>query len=96
MIGMYASQLSSVLYPADSAAAVDEANEWTYHTINIGAYKAGFTGSKEYYEVPQLLDWTIYCLDNVFVAGNAETESEIRLLPTLYLFVIDVSLLITK
>jgi putative glutathione S-transferase len=96
MLGMYAVELGSsmspppALYPAADAAAVDSANEWIYHTINNGAYKAGFTGSQDSYEenYAKYFD-SVARLNEIFsrqefVAGNQVTEADIRLFPTVF------------
>lgn len=72
--------------------AIDAINVWTYHTINNGAYKAGFTASQPahvaaadalfeaFFEIDRLL------ADQPFLCGEAVTEADVRLFPTIFRF----------
>lgn len=86
------SSLSTVpdLYPTALQKTIDESNEWIYHTINNGAYKAGFTGSQDAYEdayekyFSSLDRLNVLFATQQFVAGDVVTEADIRLFPTLF------------
>ena len=85
------------LYPGGDRNAllrdeIDKLNDQIYVNINNGAYKAGFSSSQEVYaaaytnyfneldELEKLL-----AIDNrPFLTGNAFTEADLRLFPTLY------------
>lgn len=97
MLGTHAIALGStmspppVLYPTEHASregGIDEVNEWVYHTINNGAYKAGFSGSQESYEEAYGKYFTsLERLDEVlgrqrFIAADVVTEADVRLFPT--------------
>jgi putative glutathione S-transferase len=94
MLGMFAVELGSsmspppALYPVALVGAVDEANDWIYHSINNGAYKAGFTGSQDSYEENYAKYFnSVARLNEIlsrqqFVAGNQVTEADLRLFPT--------------
>ena len=57
MLGLHATTLGScwssvpILYPEEKRPNIDEVNDWVYHTINNGAYKAGFSSSQDAYEM---------------------------------------------
>lgn len=81
------------LYPADLASQIDALNEYIYHTLNNGVYKAGFASSQQAYEeaciaVFKTLDELQDRLgsDGPFLFGERLTESDIRLFVTLVRF----------
>ena len=97
MLGTFAKELGSnmspppVLYPAEHTTregGIDEVNEWIYHTINNGAYKAGFTGSQDSYEEAyEKYFASLARLNEIFsrqkfVAADVVTEADVRLFPT--------------
>lgn len=79
-------------YPEDKRAAIDEINDFVYHNINNGVYKAGFATTQEAYEeaVYALFD----ALDKVdeilsinrYLTGDSITEADWRLFTTLVRF----------
>jgi glutathionyl-hydroquinone reductase len=79
-------------YPHERAAEIDAVNARVYDTVNNGVYKAGFATKEEPYEQAfrelfDSLDW----LDGVlskerFLLGDAMTEADVRLFPTLVRF----------
>lgn len=79
-------------YPEDLRAEIDEINEFVYHGVNNGVYKAGFATSQEAYEeaVTRLFD----CLDDLetrlsgrkYLLGDRLTEADWRLFTTLVRF----------
>ena len=78
------------LYPEQHRAAVDAANEWVYHDINNGAYKAGFSSSQDAYEAAFVKYFAalerlngLFAV-NKFITGDSVTEADIRLYPTLF------------
>lgn len=94
MLGNFAVELGSTLssppdlYPIEHATSVDEVNEWVYHTINNGAYKAGFSGSQDAYEeayekyFASLARLEAILSSQRFVAADKVTEADVRLFPT--------------
>ena len=78
------------LLPAELRDTIQERNEWIYHQINNGAYKAGFSSSQKVYEAA--FDAYFEGLDklesilatNRFVCGDQLTTSDIRLFPTIF------------
>ncbi|EFN57383.1 hypothetical protein CHLNCDRAFT_142785 [Chlorella variabilis] len=80
------------LYPADLAAAIDEANSWIYPAINNGVYRCGFATSQEAYETAfgELFAALDRCEDILsrqrYIAGDRITEADIRLFHTLIRF----------
>ncbi|MGI9372603.1 MAG: glutathione S-transferase family protein [Hyphomicrobiales bacterium] len=79
-------------YPEALHAQIKEINERVYNTLNNGVYKSGFARTQEAYEaavVPlfETLDWLESILAHSrYVAGNAVTEADWRLFPTLLRF----------
>lgn len=79
-------------YPAALRSEIDAVNEWVYHDINNGVYKAGFATEQNAYEeaVTQLfaaLDSVESRLSNhAFLVGDTFTEADIRLFTTLIRF----------
>jgi putative glutathione S-transferase len=81
------------LVPKDQAtlAQISDLNERIYVTINNGAYKAGFSSDQAiyaaafqaYFETLQDLD-TLLSDGRAFLTGDAFTEADLRLFPTLY------------
>ena len=79
-------------YPAARRQDIDAINAFVYERINNGVYQAGFAGSQRVYEraVKRLFD----ALDEVearlertrYLLGDAVTEADWRLLPTLLRF----------
>ena len=81
------------LVPSDPALGrdVDALNERIYVTINNGAYKAGFSSDQSVYATAfaayfETLDFLENQLSDgrVFLTGDAFTEADLRLFPTLY------------
>ena len=80
------------LYPEDLRGEIDRLNDYVYHHINNGVYKAGFATSQEAYEeaVHQLFN----ALDRIegilsdqrYLVGDRITEADWRLFPTLLRF----------
>lgn len=81
------------LVPEDQATLtqISDLNERIYVTINNGAYKAGFSSDQSiyaaafqaYFETLQDLD-TLLSDGRAFLTGDAFTEADLRLFPTLY------------
>ena len=80
------------LYPPVLQDQIDRINTFAYHAINNGAYKAGFANSQEAYEDAyrrlfdafELLDYMLR--GRRYLLGDALTEADIRLFPTIYRF----------
>ncbi|MBE1282630.1 MAG: glutathione S-transferase [Rhodobacteraceae bacterium] len=87
-------EMRSRLYPDEPAlqASINELNQRIYIDINNGAYKAGFSSDQTVYEVAfaayfDSLSWLETLLasdDRPFLTGEAFTEADLRLFPTLY------------
>ncbi|GAB2448964.1 glutathione S-transferase C-terminal domain-containing protein [Streptosporangium sandarakinum] len=80
------------LYPVALRAEIDELNDRIFHGLNNGVYRAGFATSQEAYEeaVTDVFD-TLGALerrlaDRPYLHGDALTESDVRLYPTLARF----------
>jgi len=83
----------SVLYPqdAETRAEIDRLNDLIYVGINNGAYKAGFSSDQDvysqafqrYFEALATLE-TLLSDGRPFLTGDAFTEADLRLFPTLY------------
>ncbi|NVK29924.1 MAG: glutathione S-transferase family protein [Gammaproteobacteria bacterium] len=79
-------------YPAKHRAEIDELNEWIYHSVNNGVYKAGFATSQTAYEnAVQTLFNTLEELESVlskrrYLVGSDVTEADWRLFTTLVRF----------
>ena len=79
------------LYPDALASQIDRLNERIYVAINNGAYKAGFSSDQAtyaaafdtYFEALSELE-TLLSDDRPFLVGEAFTEADLRLFPTLY------------
>jgi putative glutathione S-transferase len=82
----------SRLYPAALAGSIDDINARVYSTVNNGVYRAGFAASQSAYEsaVKELfasLDWLEERLTHRrYLLGDAPTEADWRLFPTLVRF----------
>jgi putative glutathione S-transferase len=80
------------LYPSALRAAIDETNAWVYPSINNGVYRCGFARSQSAYDaaVQQLfaaLDRAEGLLSKqAYLCGDALTEADVRLFPTLIRF----------
>jgi putative glutathione S-transferase len=80
------------LYPLDRRAEIDALNEWIYSEFQNGVYRAGFARSQEAYDeayrgVFAALDRLETLLaERPYLAGDAITEADWRLLPTLLRF----------
>jgi putative glutathione S-transferase len=80
------------LYPAALRAEIDAINDMVYDTVNNGVYKAGFARSQEAYEEAcERLFATLDELDRRlasrrYLVGDAPTEADWRLFPTLVRF----------
>lgn len=85
------------LYPgrddqAQLRAEIDELNDQIYVNINNGAYKAGFSSNQEvyaaafsnYFNTLDDLEKRMTADDRPFLTGNAFTEADLRLFPTLF------------
>ena len=95
MLAQHAAELGGTnaldLYHEDDRQQIDDLNELVYHSINNGAYKAGFSSSQEVYETAY--DQYFQTLDELekqlsesgpWLCGNRISEADIRLFPTLY------------
>ncbi len=79
-------------YPAALAAEIDAINERIYDTVNNGVYKAGFATRQEPYEAA--VRALFASLDGIeallserrWLVGDAITEADLRLFPTLARF----------
>ena len=82
------------LLPADLEQQIDETNEWTYHDINNGVYKAGFSTKAEAYEaaVTQLFasldraEAHLAATAAPYYFGTRLTEADVRLYTTIVRF----------
>jgi putative glutathione S-transferase len=80
------------LYPPEKRAEIDELNAWVYSEFQNGVYRAGFAGSQEAYDEAfrgvftslERLEALLH--DRVYLTGDAITEADWRLLPTLLRF----------
>ena len=83
---------SSDFYPEGLRAEIEAVNERVYPSLNNGVYRAGFARTQQAYDegfdaVFETLDWLESRLENSrFVAGDAMTEADFRLFPTLARF----------
>jgi putative glutathione S-transferase len=80
------------LYPEDKRREIDSLNEWIYAELQNGVYRAGFARSQEAYDeayrgvfaaLPRL---EAILADRRYLTGDAITEADWRLLPTLLRF----------
>ena len=80
------------LYPEPLRAEIDELNEWIYEELQNGVYRAGFSRSQEAYEeafrgvFAALERLEAHLEDRRYLLGDAITEADWRLLPTLLRF----------
>jgi putative glutathione S-transferase len=80
------------LYPPAKRREIDELNDWIYNDLQNGVYRAGFARSQPAYDeafrgVFAALDRLEARLeDRRFLTGDAITEADWRLLPTLLRF----------
>ena len=85
------------LYPQGAQNAqlrgeIDKLNDQIYGNINNGAYKAGFSSRQDvyaaaftnYFDTLGALEQRLAADDRLFLTGDAFTEAELRLFPTLY------------
>ena len=82
------------LYPDHDQTRDDIAhlNQMIYTAINNGAYKAGFSSDQQvyaaafdaYFEALEALEELLASDDRPFLTGDAFTEADLRLFPTLY------------
>ncbi len=80
------------LYPEPLRADIDAVNAEVYEHVNNGVYKAGFATSQESYE--EAFDALFRTLDRLedrlsrqrFLVGDAVTDADVRLFPTLVRF----------
>ncbi|WP_297741145.1 glutathione S-transferase family protein [uncultured Tessaracoccus sp.] len=81
-----------VLYPEELRTQIDDLNDYVFHNINNGVYKAGFARTQEAYE--QAYDALFQALDTIeerlatrrFLFGDHITDADIRLWVTLARF----------
>jgi putative glutathione S-transferase len=79
-------------YPEDHQTAIDDINEFVYHNINNGVYKAGFATTQDAYQ--KAYDALFSVLDKVeaqlstqrYLTGENITEADWRLFTTLIRF----------
>lgn len=80
------------LCPPELEDRIDAMNAWIYRDINNGAYKAGFSGSQQAYELA--FDRFFAALDRLdriladqpWLLGDRFTEADLRLFPTIFRF----------
>ena len=82
------------LYPSDISlrSKIDTLNGEIYTNINNGAYKAGFSSDQaiyaaafdNYFNMLDTLEARLASDDRPFLTGDAFTEADLRLFPTLY------------
>ena len=80
------------LYPEALRAEIDAINERVYASLNNGVYRCGFASSQQAYDAAigplfETLDWLEECLSRRrYLLGDALTEADWRLYPTLLRF----------
>ncbi|KND94711.1 Glutathione S-transferase omega-like 2 [Tolypocladium ophioglossoides CBS 100239] len=82
------------LYPEHLRGEIDAINDWVYHTVNNGVYKAGFSRTQESYDehVHTLfasldrLEAQLAAHGKPFLLGSQLTEADVRLYTTLARF----------
>ncbi len=80
------------LYPENLKGDIDSLNQWIFHDVNNGVYKAGFARSQEAYSEAYHLVFSAFDLlekrlsGSRFLFGDYITESDIRLYVTLARF----------
>jgi putative glutathione S-transferase len=80
------------LYPEPLRAEIDAVNEWVYDDVNNGVYKAGFARSQRAYD--RAYERLFAALERLerrlgesrYLVGDAPTEADWRLFPTLVRF----------
>lgn len=85
------------LYPSGESnaplrAQIDALNDLIYNRINNGAYKAGFSSSQavyasafaDYFATLDVLEERLAADNRPFLTGDAFTEADLRLFPTVY------------
>lgn len=80
------------LYPHALRGQIDALNEWVYSDVNNGVYRCGFAATQAAYE--KAFDRLFQALDELdrqlagkrFLLGDAPTEADWRLFPTLLRF----------
>jgi putative glutathione S-transferase len=79
-------------YPAELRAEIDSLNERIYPDVNNGVYRAGFATTQAAYDEAvgplfETLDWLdAHLARREYLCGDALTEADVRLLPTLLRF----------
>ena len=89
-----ANKANGGLFPTHLRTEIEGMNDWIYHTINNGVYKAGFATKQEVYEENCLavfasLDRVEELLANSegnYLLGKELTEADVRLFPTIVRF----------
>ena len=79
-------------YPDALAKEIDATNDWIFNTVNNGVYKSGFARTQEAYD--EAVTALFVSLEEIearlgkqaFLLGDAITEADWRLLPTLVRF----------
>lgn len=80
------------LYPEELRKDIDELNQFIFHDVNNGVYKAGFAQSQEAYEEAYHLVFNAFdkleerLTEKRFLFGDYITESDVRLYVTLARF----------
>mmetsp|Transcript_18499 Transcript_18499/g.27953 ORF Transcript_18499/g.27953 Transcript_18499/m.27953 type:complete len:402 (-) Transcript_18499:107-1312(-) len=92
MLGSKHSDKRIDLFPSDLESIIEETNEWVYMYLNNGVYRCGFATSQNAYNnaSKDVLTGLERC-DNLlsknrYLCGNAFTEADLRLLPTILRF----------
>ena len=91
LLGQFATKNRSLnLRPRELEVKIDSVNEWIYHQINNGVYKAGFASAQQAYEkaAHELEDGltrveAILSQSRFLVSDQVITEADIRFFPTL-------------
>ena len=79
-------------YPEKFQKKIDEINDYTYHNINNGVYKVGFSTNQEVYEeefnklFSALDNLEMMLTNNKYLLGDELLECDLRLFPTLLRF----------
>lgn len=80
------------LCPEPLRAEIDRINAWVFREINNGVYKAGFASAQSAYErahdrvFSALAELDRRLADRTFLLGDAMTEADVRLFPTIFRF----------
>ncbi|MEO0592804.1 MAG: glutathione S-transferase C-terminal domain-containing protein [Myxococcota bacterium] len=83
---------TATLVPEELKNQINRLNAFTYHAINNGAYKAGFSSSQGAYEAAhQRLFEALDVVEEMlrgrrFLLGTRLTEADVRLFPTIFRF----------